>query len=109
MTMKYFLASFLISTVSLAAPPAAVKGVTLGTLEMWSDWLPAVHELSLEKGCLNVARAYNELNEPRGYWGRLIKNEPVRVAFRRVSGGGLEQKLFCHLRVYKAVQEEPVN
>jgi hypothetical protein len=103
MTVKYFLASFLICTFAYAEAPALYSAMNLGTLEMWSDW-QASSDPDSEQTCQDVTHAYNLINRPRGYWGQLINPDPIRTAFRRTEGS-VQQRFFCHLRVFKILND----
>lgn len=84
-----------------------MKGYTIGTLEMWSKWFDGTEEVNHEKICKDVESGYNELNVPRGFWGRLLNPVPVRFVYRRATKGALQARFFCHLRIYKLISDEP--
>lgn len=99
--MKYFLSLILICTGVLASAeqPEPEQGRVLGTIEMWSEWQAKEANVDLEKLCVDVETAYNELNMPRGYRGKLLQAEPVRY-LERPSG---EKRFYCNLEVYKSL------
>ncbi len=105
--MKYFLTSFLICTFGLAAePPPHTRPIyTLGTIEMWSDWMPTGIPMDTKQLCTDVCAYYNHLNVPRGMWGRLVEAEPVGLKYRGLADGSLQQRLFCRLRVWVLTPE----
>jgi len=107
--MKYFLAMFVLCTFSAGAMPPPKGGINLGTLEMFSTWYPAPAVLDMDQVCLDVVKYYNELNRPRGYWGRLLDGRPVSMVVRTYPNGDTEKQFFCHLRVKKFDIPESFN
>jgi hypothetical protein len=101
-TVKYFLAVIVVWTGAVMASEPPDNSVVLGTIEMWSDWRALDSATDLEKLCGDVLTSYNDLNGPRGYWGRLLKPGPVRLTVRHVADQ-TEQQFFCHLEVFKFV------
>lgn len=107
--MKSFLLSFLICTLA-AANEAPRGGATIGTLEMWSTWMPADEAVNPTQVCSTVSAAYNSLNLPRGYWGQLLLPDPVDYRVRTLAGGHTEKRYYCRLKVKKfTVESGTVN
>lgn len=106
-TMKYFLALSILCTIFSTISASAHCGATLGSIEVWSDWMPLSEnddsdvEVDLKKVCNDVMTSYNELNVPRGYFGQLEQPLPVGRRFRPLDGEPTERQYSCILRVKK--------
>lgn len=104
--MKSFLITSIFCTVLIADMASAHQeaghcGATLGTLEIWSDWMPFSEDKDLKKVCADILKAYNDLNEERGYWGQLEQPKPIGNQFRPLDGEPTERRYSCIIRVKK--------
>ncbi len=99
--MKYFLVSFLLCTIASAQTPEPKGGFNLGTIEMWTAWIPGDETIDLTQICPSVREYYNALNQPRGYWGRLLSPNPSHKVERQLADGRSEKRFYCRLRVKK--------
>ncbi len=99
--MKYFLVLFLMCTSASGQVAEPAGGYVLGTIEMWSSWLPADEPVDLGQICASVCASYNQFNAPRGYWGKLVRPDPIYSGIRLLADGNSEKRFFCHIRVTK--------